>query len=63
MPYIQGEGHSHGTLLTVTLDDLIPVDHMSRVVDAFAGQLNKDQLGFERSEATDMGGLDLGKRC
>ena len=28
---------------------------MCRVVDAFVGQLNMDQLGFERSEGADTG--------
>ena len=37
------------------LDDLIPIDHMCRVVDAFVGRLNMEQLGFERSEPADTG--------
>ena len=55
MPYIQGEGRSQGALFPVTLDDLVPVDHMCRVIDAFVGQLNMEQLGFERSELADTG--------
>ena len=59
MPYIQGEGRSQGTLFPVTLDDRVPVDHMCRVIDAFVGQLNMDQLGFERSEPADTGRPDI----
>ena len=35
MAYIQGEGRGQGSLFPVVLDDLIPVDHMCRVIDAF----------------------------
>jgi transposase len=55
MAYIQGEGRTQGTLFPVMLDDLVPVDHMCRVIDAFIGQLNMEQLGFERSEPADTG--------
>src|ERR1700733_6623073 len=55
MPYIQGTGRNQGTLFPVALDDLVPADHMCRVVDAFVGQLNMEQLGFERSEPADTG--------
>ena len=55
MPYIQGTGRNQGTLFPVTLDDLVPADHMCRVVDAFVGQLNMEQLGLERSEPADTG--------
>jgi hypothetical protein len=49
MSYIQGEGRSQGTLFPAVLDNLVPTDHMCRVVDAFVEQLNMEQLGFERS--------------
>jgi hypothetical protein len=39
MAYIQGEGRSQGSLFPVVLDDLIPVDHMCRVIDAFVARL------------------------
>jgi len=35
MSYIQGEGRSQGTLFPVMLDDLIPADHVCRVLDVF----------------------------
>jgi hypothetical protein len=39
MAYIQGEGRSQGSLFPVVLDDLVPVDHMCRVIDAFVARL------------------------
>ena len=55
MGYIQGEGRSQGTLFPVVLDDLIPADHVCRVIDAFVDGLAMDELGFERSEAAETG--------
>jgi hypothetical protein len=51
MAFIQGEGRSQGTLFPVTLDELIPEDHVCRVIDAFVGRLEVAGLGFERAEA------------
>jgi len=53
MAYIQGEGRSQGTLFTVVLDDVVPSDHMCRVIDAFVGRLDMDRLSFERAEPAD----------
>jgi transposase len=55
MAYIQGEGRSQGTLFPVVLDDLVPADHMCRVVDAFVGQLDMEKLGFERAQPAETG--------
>jgi hypothetical protein len=55
MAYIQGEGRSQGTLFPVVLDDLVPSDHMCRVIDAFVGRLDMDRLGFERAAPADIG--------
>jgi len=55
MGYILGEGRSQGTLFPVVLDDLIPADHVCRVIDAFVDGLALDELGFERSEAAETG--------
>jgi hypothetical protein len=51
MAFIQGEGRSQGTLFPVTLDELIPEDHVCRVIDAFVGRLDVAGLGFERTLA------------
>jgi transposase len=55
MAYIQGEGRNQGTLFPVVLDDLVPADHMCRVVDAFIGQLDMEKLGFERAQPAETG--------
>src|SRR2546429_4483043 len=55
MAFIQGEGRSQGMLFPVTLDELIPEDHVCRVIDAFVGRLDVAGLGFERAEAAETG--------
>src|SRR6202044_4118255 len=55
MGYIQGAGRSQGTLFPVVLEDLIPTDHVCRVIDAFVGGLAMCELGFERAEAAETG--------
>src|ERR1700684_1479131 len=55
MGYIQGEGRSQGTLFPVVLDDLVPADHVCRVIDAFVEGLAMCELGFERAEAAETG--------
>jgi len=55
MGFMQGEGRSQGTLFPVVLDDLVPVDHVSRVIDAFVVRLDMSHLGFERAEPAGTG--------
>src|SRR5580698_8186688 len=55
MSYIRGEGRSQGTLFPVVLDDLVPAEHVCRVIDAFVDRLAMEQLGFVRAEAADTG--------
>ncbi|MHB1698620.1 MAG: IS1182 family transposase [Acidobacteriaceae bacterium] len=55
MAYIQGEGRDQATLFPVVLDDLVPEDHVCRVIDAFVGKLVMSELGFERAEAAETG--------
>lgn len=55
MSYIRGEGRSQGTLFPVVLDDLIPTDHVCRVVDAFVDGLAMGELDFGRAEAAETG--------
>jgi hypothetical protein len=50
MGFIQGEGRTQGTLFPVTLDELIPEDHVCRLIDAFVDRLNMEGLGFQRAE-------------
>ena len=55
MAYIKGEGRHQGTLFPVTLDDLVPTDHVCRVIDAFVEKLATSELGFERAQAAETG--------
>lgn len=55
MGFVQGEGRTQGTLFPVCLEELIPDDHMCRVIDAFVDKLDMSGLGFERAEAAETG--------
>jgi transposase len=55
MGYIEGESRSQQTLFPVSLDNLIPSDHVCRVIEAFVGRLDFRRLGFERAEAAATG--------
>jgi hypothetical protein len=41
--------------IPVVLDDLVPADHMCRVIDAFVEMLVMSELGFERAQAAETG--------
>jgi transposase len=43
------------TMFPVTLEELIPSDHMCRVIEAFVGRLDVAKLGFERAEPAETG--------
>jgi len=45
--FVQGQSRTQGTLLPECLDDYVTEDNPVRVVDAFVGQLDLGQLGFE----------------
>jgi len=62
MAYIQGKGRGQGSLFPVVLDDLVPVDHMCRVIDAFVAKLELSELGFERAQAAETGRLGYDPR-
>ena len=55
MGFIQGEGHSQGTLFPVVLVELVPDDHVCSVIDAFVDTLKMADLGFERASAAETG--------
>jgi transposase len=55
MAYIRGEAREQTTMFPVTLDELIPSDHMCRVIEAFVGRLNMAELGFVRAEPAETG--------
>jgi len=55
MAYIRGEAREQTTMFPVTLDELIPADHVCRVIEAFVGRLNMVRLGFVRAEPAETG--------
>ncbi len=55
MGYIRGEGRNQGTLFPVVLGDLVPADHVCRVIDAFVDRLEMKELAFERPESAKTG--------
>jgi transposase len=55
MAYIEGEPRSQHALFPTTLDELIPQDHVCRVIEAFVGRLDMAKLGFVRSEPAETG--------
>src|SRR5438105_12687543 len=55
MAYIRGEAREQTTMFPVTLDELIPADHMCGVIEAFGSRLNMEKLGFARAEPAETG--------
>src|SRR5207245_10422732 len=55
MAYVEGEARGQQTLFPTTLDELIPEDHVCRVIEAFVNRLDMGGLGFVRAEAADTG--------
>lgn len=51
MVNLEGEGGNQGILFPSVLDDVVPPDHMCRVIDVFVEPLNMEKLGFERGAA------------
>src|SRR5215831_17312534 len=55
MAYIRGEAREQATMFPLTLDELIPADHMCRVIEAFVERLRIAELGFVRAEPAETG--------
>lgn len=55
MAYIQGEARGQHMLFPATLDELIPADHVCRVIEAFVDKLDMEMLGFVRAEPAETG--------
>jgi transposase len=55
MSHIRGEGRGQGCLFPVTLEDLVPADHVCGVIDAFVERINMKELGFERAQSAETG--------
>jgi transposase len=55
MAHIRGEAREQTTMFPVSLDELIPSDHMCRVIETFVVRLPMTQLGFVRAEPAETG--------
>jgi transposase len=55
MAFIQREARAQGTMFPVTLEELIPQDHLCRVIEAFVERMDMAGLSFERAEAAETG--------
>lgn len=55
MGFIEGEQRNQGTLFPVVIDDLIPADHVCRVIEAFVNRLDIEVMGFKRAEPAETG--------
>src|SRR5437660_385798 len=55
MAYVEGEARGQHTLFPMTLDELIPEDHVCRVIEAFVNRLDMGGLGFVRAEPAETG--------
>jgi len=55
MAFIRGEARAQGTMFPVTLEELIPQDHLCRVIEAFVERMDMAGLSFERAEAAETG--------
>ena len=49
MGFVRGDSRDQGTLFPVSLDELMPEDHVCRVIDAFVGSLDLAELGFGKA--------------
>lgn len=60
MRYIQGKNRSQSALFPLSLDELIPNDHLVRVIEAYVSLLDFEQLDFDkaRPKATDRPSYD-----
>jgi transposase len=55
MGYIQGEGREQSSLFPPTLDELVPEDHLVRVIEAYVAKLGRQALGFARAQPSRTG--------
>jgi transposase len=49
MGFVRGDSRDQAALFPVSLDELVPADHVCRVIDAFVGSLDTVQLGFSKA--------------
>jgi len=49
MAYIQGEPRNQTSLFPTSIEDLVPEDHLVRVIDAYIARLDLQMLGFDKA--------------
>lgn len=49
MGFVRGEDRNQSTLFPLALDELVPDDHVCRVIEAFVGRLSLAGLGFGKA--------------
>jgi transposase len=55
MGFVEGESRSQGALFPVSLDELIPQDHLVRVIDLWVDRVDVAQLGFAKAQPKGIG--------
>lgn len=55
MHYIQGEARNQDSLFPVSLDDLVPDDHLVRVIEAYVARLDLREMGFSKTQPKQTG--------
>jgi transposase len=55
MGFVEGESRSQGTLFPVSLDELIPEEHLVRVIDLWVDRVDVAQLGFAKAQPNGVG--------
>jgi len=55
MAYIREKRGAQTTMFPLTLDELIPGDHVCRVIEAFVGRLKSGEAGLVRAEPAETG--------
>ena len=59
MGFMQGEGRTQGALFPVCLEELIPDDHICRVIDVFVDRLDMAALEFNARNLPKPAGLAM----
>lgn len=49
MGHVRGQSRGQGALFPVSLDELIPAEHLCRVIDGFVESLDLNRLGFAKA--------------
>ena len=55
MGFVRGDSRDQGTLFPVALDELVPEEHVCRVIDAFVESLDLAELGFGKARPAGTG--------